>query len=110
MYYWNLAIPYIIAALGCFLLLIAPFTRRFRDAPRWIRSGFLIASPLGLAWSGLGFYLLSHHVGTHTDLSWSRFWFLHCTYLTVGGMALGIFITLVVSPDFYKRHDRGASV
>src|SRR2546430_2148407 len=106
----HYAVPYTLVAIGSVLLSVAPFSRKYRYAPRWIRSGFLIASPLGLAWSGLGFYLLWHHVDTHTDLSWSRFWFLHCTYLTVGGMALGIFITLVISPDFYKRHDRSAGV
>jgi hypothetical protein len=106
----HLAVPYALVGVGSVLLLFAPFSRKYRHAPRWIRSGFLIASPLGFAWSGLGFYLLSHQIGTHTDLSWTRFWLLHCTYLTVGGMGLGILITLVISPEFYRRHDRGANV
>jgi hypothetical protein len=106
----HLAVPYALAGVGSVLLLFAPFTRKYRHAPRWLRAGFLIASPLGLAWSALGFYLLSHRVGTQTDLHWSRFWFLHCTYLTVGGMALGVLITLVISPEFYRRHDSDKSV
>ena len=101
---------YALVAVGSAWLFLASFRRKYRNAPRWFRSGFLIASPLGLAWSALGFYLLSHRVGPHTDLPWPRFWFLHCTYLTVGGMALGIFITLVISPEFYRRHDSDASV
>jgi len=106
----HYAIPYAIVAVGSVLLLIAQFSRRFRRSSLWFRSAFLLGSIAGIAWSALGSYLALHRTGTHTTLSWSRFWFLHCTYLTVGGMGLGMLISLVISPEFYRRSDRSAHV
>jgi amino acid transporter len=101
----HLAIPYVTIGVGSAFIFFAPFSRQYRHAPRWIRSGFFIAAPLGLAWSAIGFYLLSHATGDHTDLRWSRFWALDHLHATLGGMGLGILIILVISPDFYRRHD-----
>ncbi len=99
------AIPDAAIAVGSALCFFAPFRSKYRRAPRWIRSGFFIVAPLGLAWSALGFYLLSHHTGEHTDLSWPRFWALEQLHMTLGRMVLGILILMALSPDLYRRHD-----
>ena len=31
-------------------------------------------------------------------------------HLATGGMGLGILVMLLISPEFYRRHDRGAYV
>jgi hypothetical protein len=100
-------IPCALGVIGSPFLAVAPFSRRYRQAPRWLRSGFLLAAPLVLAWALLGLYLALHETNHHTHLSPATFWFVHCMHLTAGGMGLGILVTLVISPEFYRRHDRG---
>jgi hypothetical protein len=103
-------IPCALGIIASPLFLALPFSRRYRDAPRWLRAGFLLAAPLVLAWGITGVYLAVHETNHHNDLPFTQFWFLHCTHLTVGGMGLGVLITLVISPEFYRRHDRTANV
>jgi len=98
-------IPCALGIIASPLFLALPFSRRYRDAPRWLRAGFLLAAPLVLAWGITGVYLAVHETNHHTDLPFTQFWFLHCTHLTVGGMGLGVLITLVISPEFYRRYD-----
>jgi len=98
-------IPCALGIIASPLFLALPFSRRYRDAPRWLRAGFLLAAPLVLAWGITGVYLAAHETNHHTDLPFTQFWFLHCTHLTVGGMGLGVLITLVISPEFYRRYD-----
>ena len=102
----HYAIPYATVALGSVLLLVAQFSQRFRRASLWFRSAFLLASLFGIVWSTLGFFLLSHQIGEHTDLPWPRFWALQALKSDVGGVALGIFIALVINPEFWRRSVR----
>ncbi len=96
------------SAVGCTLLLMAPFSSRYRRAPRWIRSGFFLAAPLGIIWGVLGIYLAAHQTRGPTDPNWPQFWHIHFVHTSLGGMALGILISLAISPDLYKRWDRVA--
>src|SRR5260370_42426599 len=102
----HYVIPYTIVAAGSVLLLIAQFSRRFRHSSLWFRSAFFLGSLSAIIWSALGFFLLLHHKGGHTDLSWSRFWALHGFKSDFGGVALGIFIALVINPEFWRRSAR----
>ena|ERR1700693_1367665 len=105
----HYAIPYTVVAVGSVLLLFAQFTRRFRHSSLWYRLAFLLSSVAGIAWSTLGFFLLSHQEAGHTTLPWSRFWSLHGLKSDIGGVAVGIFIALVISPEFWKRRARATS-
>jgi hypothetical protein len=96
-------IPYTVIAFGAVLLLLAQFGRRFRAASVWFRAAFFLASCFSIAWSGLGFFLWSHQTGEHTDLPRSQFWALDHLKSYLTGVALGIFIALIISPEFWKR-------
>jgi hypothetical protein len=106
----HYAILYALVTVGSVLLLLAQFSRKFRRSSLWFRWVFLLGCVSGIAWSALGSYLALHRTGGHTTMPWSRFWFLHCTYLTFGGVALGMLVSLVLSPEFYRRVDRRAHV
>ena len=103
-------IPCALGAVGSPLLALAPFSPKYRNAPRWLRTGFLLAAPLVFAWAMTGLYLALHETNHHTYLPFTQFWFVHCTHLTMGGMGLGILLTLFISPEFYRRYDRAANV
>jgi len=92
-----------VIAFGAVLLLLAQFGRRFRAASVWFRVAFFLASCTSIAWSGIGFFLLSHQRGEHTDLSRSQFWAVDHLKSYLIGVALGIFIALIISPEFWKR-------
>jgi len=92
----HYAVPDTIIGIGSILLLFAPRSPQYRGGPRWIRVGFLLAGVCGIGCSALGFYL--HLVALH----WARYWLLHYIHVTLGGMALGILILMILSPDFYR--------
>jgi hypothetical protein len=50
-----------------------------------------------------------HRPSAHVEAA-PIFWTVHCVHLTLGGMGLGILISLAISPEFYRRHDREAYV
>jgi len=103
-------IPCALGIIASPLFVALPFSGRYRHAPRWFRSGFFLAAPFIFAWALTGLYLALHETNHHTHLPFTQFWFLHCTHLTVGGMGLGVLLMLVISPEFYRRHDRAANV
>jgi hypothetical protein len=105
-WYWRSGMSYWIVVGGSVFLLIAQLSPRFRHASLWYRIGYLAASLLGILWSGLGFYLLSHQAGSHTDLPWPRYWMLYSVKSDVGGLALGIFIALATNPESWRRSAR----
>jgi peptidoglycan biosynthesis protein MviN/MurJ (putative lipid II flippase) len=105
----HYAILIAIVAVGSVVLLFRQLSRRFRHSSLWFRSAFLLASLFGITWSALGFLLLSHQKAGHTDLLWPRFWTLHCLFLIVGGVALGVLIALIISPEFWRRSGQTAS-
>jgi len=107
---FNEIIPCALGAIASPLLVMAAFSRKYRNAPRWLRSGFLVAAPFIFAWALTGLYLALHETNHHTDLPFTQFWFVHCIHLTVGGMGLGILLILVISPEFYRRHDRAFNI
>jgi hypothetical protein len=105
-WYWRIGMSYWIVVVGSVLLLIAQFRPRFRRASFWFRSGYLAASLLAISWSALGFFLLSHQRGAHTDLPWPRYWSLYSLKSNLGGVVLGIFIALVTNPESWRRSAR----
>jgi hypothetical protein len=101
--YLHYAIPYTIVGVGSVLLLLAQLGPRFRAGSLWFRVAFLLASLSGITWSALGFFLLSHHAAGRTDLPWARFWALDHLKSDIAGVTLGIFIALLISPEFWRR-------
>ena len=75
-WYWRYGISYAIVAVGSVALALAAFFSKYRAASLWLRCGLFLIGPVGVAWSGLGFYLLRHQKDGRTLLSWPRFWVL----------------------------------
>ena len=98
-------IPYAIGLVGAVILLVFPFSS-YRAASWWLRSLFLLASPALIAWAGLGFFLLSQEQARRSGLSSARLWSLSHLKSELGGVALGLLIALVISPEFWKRRRR----
>ena len=65
-----------------------------------MRTAFLIAAPLGMVWSTLGFYI---HLVT---LRWAVFSALEYIHAVLAGMMFGILLLVVLTPDVYRRYDR----
>ena len=101
----HYVIPYTIGVVGAVILLFFPFSL-YRYASWRLRFLFLLASPALLAWAGLGFFLLSHEQAHHSDLSYAKLWSLSHLKSDLGGVALGLLIALVISPEFRKRPRR----
>jgi hypothetical protein len=99
-WYWRYGISYVIVAAGSLTLAMAPFLSKYRSASFWLRSGLFIIGPVGIAWSGLGFYLLRHQKDGRTLLSWSQFWALDQFKSNLSGLAVGMLLCLVLSPEF----------
>jgi len=94
----HYAIPLTVVGIGCLILFTAPFHGRTRHAPRSVRTVFLLAGPIGVAWSAIGFYLLLHPADRKTHISLVLD---HIKY-NLAGMLLGIFLTLLLNPEFYR--------
>lgn len=101
--YLNKAILLAFVTIGSALGLIAPFTRKYRDASLWLRSVWFAGSIFLLTWSILGLFLLSHEKGGHSDLGWPRFLIIDHAKSDIGGIGAGILLALVTSPEFRKR-------
>jgi hypothetical protein len=101
-------IPCTIGVVGSGLLLVAPFSRKYRDASRWLHSVFFLASPVVFGWGALGVFLSLHRHGQRSDLSWPRFWFLDHLHSNLAGFGLGLLIALLMNPEFWQRSPRSA--
>jgi hypothetical protein len=99
-WYWRYGISYLIVAIGSVALALAAFFSKFRAASFWLRCGLFLTGPIGIAWSGLGFYLLRHQKDGRTLLSWPRFWALDHMKSNLSGLAVGMLLCLVLSPEF----------
>jgi membrane associated rhomboid family serine protease len=100
-----LVICYTLGALGPLLLLF--MTLRYRDSSRWIRSVFVAWALISIAWGALGFIRLfySAHLTGQGRVNLDH-WKTH-----MAGIALGLLISALLSPDFWKvsRHYRSYS-
>jgi hypothetical protein len=92
------AIPLAIVAFGCLALFVTQLIVRTRHSARSIRMIFLLAAPLGIAWSGIGFYLLNQQ--NHDA---HRYFVLDHIKYNLAGSLFGIFAVLLLSPEFYRR-------
>ena len=95
----GFAALYAIAAILGGLIMITPFVRRFRNASLWLRLGLFVSGPLAIAWSTLGFYLRLHEASGKTSLPWSRFWALEHMKANIAGLAVGVLVCLLLSPE-----------
>ena len=96
------AIPKAIVAIGSALVLFAPFSRKYRDASLWLRSAFIIASLLFLAWSTLGLFLLSHQSDDRSESRRQRFGTLYDIKSDVGAVGAGFLLAVGTSPEFRR--------
>jgi hypothetical protein len=95
-------ICYVLGALGPFLLLYMAL--RYRESSRWIRSLFFTLAIVGIAWAALGFIRLCYSAHFSRQARWSLdHWKTH-----IAGIAVGLLISAVLSPDFWQlsRHYR----
>jgi hypothetical protein len=99
-WYWHYGISYVIVAVGSVVIALAPFLSKYRTASFWLRCGLFLAGPVGIAWSGLGFYLLRNQRDGRTVLSWPRFWALDHMKSNLAGLAIGMLLCLTLSPEF----------
>ena len=99
-WYRHYGISYVIVAIGAALLALAPFLSKYRNASLWLRCGLFLIGPVGIAWSALGFYLLRHQKDGRTLLSWPQFWAFDHMKSNVSGLAVGMLLCLMLSPEF----------
>jgi hypothetical protein len=100
-------ICYVLVLIGSLVLASFPFFSRFREASLWLRIGLFLQAPIGITWSTLGFYLLLHDVGGKTTLAWSRFWALANLKSNIAGVAVGMLVSLMLSPEALRlRHKK----
>lgn len=99
-WYWHYGLSYIIVAVGAVVLALAPFLSKYRNASLWLRSGLFLIGPVAIAWSALGLYLLRHQKDGRTLLSWPRFWALDHLKSNLAGLAVGMLLCLILSPEF----------
>jgi hypothetical protein len=92
-------ICYMLVMIASLVLAGFPFFSRFREASLWLRIGLFLQAPLGVTLSALGFYLLLHDVGGKTTLAWSRFWALANLKSNIAGLAVGMLVCLMLSPE-----------
>ena len=85
----------VMVILAIFLSLI-PLTGQYRSSSLWVRAVTLILAINSLIWSALGFTLIfySAHLTAHARSS-----LLQCKWLCTG-IALGLLISLLLSPEF----------
>jgi membrane associated rhomboid family serine protease len=78
------------------VFLFLTFAPKNRHASRWLRSITVILAVLGPIWSGLGFLLLfySEHF-TRNTRDYLFQWKSH-----LSGIAMGLLISLILSPEF----------
>jgi len=80
------------------------FAPKYRSASSWIRSVHFVLGIIGLVWSALGFLLVfySSHFTRQTRFSLSH-WKSH-----IGGIAVGLLISLVLSSEFRQLARRSS--
>jgi hypothetical protein len=94
-------------SIGAILLFIAAFSKHYRRAPLHVRLLLLIIGPVGVAWSVLGMYLISHTTAQdHITLSRAQFWILSHIQSDLGGFGVGLLVALAINPEFYRRRHR----
>ena len=95
----DFAMP--ILSLAFLFLAFAP---KYRRRSAWLRSVSLILGINGLVWSALAFTLLLYasHLTRHVRISLDL-WMSH-----LGGIGLGLLISLILSPDFREMARRSS--
>jgi hypothetical protein len=106
----HYAIPYGLVLAGSLFFAITPFTLRYRSTSLWLRLGLFLTAPIAMAWSVIGFYLLLHRIGGKTSLPWSQFWLLDHMKSNLAGLAIGMLLCLMLSPEARSLGRRKSSV
>ena len=89
-----------LGAVGSAALLFAPFTRKYRDASRWLRSVWFAGSLLILAWS-----VLSLVCFFSPFTCWQHSW-ISGHISGIWGVGAGMLLAVVSSPEFRQRSAR----
>jgi len=99
---WHEVVPQVVVAAGSIFFVIAPFLRRYRAISWWMRSVFFALALSGIAWSGIGFWLLLHS----TQLTRQARWTVFHGKGTLGGIFFGLLTSLFLSPEFWRLRRR----
>lgn len=92
-----------ITSVGAVLVFLMPFCAGGPSAPRWVRIALWLAGPIVLIWSLLNLFQ-SLPIAQHFSATTSRFF----DYVRpmFSGMALGIFLLLILSGELAKLSRR----
>jgi hypothetical protein len=98
-----------IVAVASISMIVAAFVGRTRTAAWTIRLPMILFGFVGILWSIIGMYLYSHdRDASHTLLPWAQYWALSHIKSSLGGVAVGILVTLLMNRDFYRRKPAAA--
>jgi hypothetical protein len=98
----NDVIPYSFGLIGSFVLVVCPFTPKYRHAPISIRLLWFLAAPFMFGWSAIGFFLAFHKNGTHTNLSWQQFWVLDHLKAHFAGACVALLLAFMINPEYWQ--------
>jgi hypothetical protein len=99
---WHEVVPHAVVAAASIVFAIAPFLPRYRAISLWMRLVFFALALTGIAWSGMGFWLLLHSTQlTRQDRST-----IFYGKTTLGGIFLGLLTSLFFSPEFWRLRRR----
>src|SRR5690348_15381042 len=90
--------PYAIVAAGSLFFAAAPFLPRYRAISWWMRSVFFAVALSGIAWSGIGFWIIFHSMVLSRQTRWR---FDHGK-AAVGGIFFGLIVSLLLNPEFWR--------
>jgi len=92
------AILLAVVGTGCLVLFATQLYPRTRHPDTPLRTALILLGPLGVAWSGIGFYLLNQPAhNTH------QYFVLDHIKYNLAGALLGVLATVILNPEFYRR-------
>jgi hypothetical protein len=100
---WHEVVPDAVVAAASIFFAIAPLLPRYRAISLWMRLVFFALALTGIAWSGIGFWLLLHS----TQLTRQGRSTIFYGKATLAGMFTGLLISLFFSPEFWSLRRRG---
>src|SRR5205823_8947649 len=70
---WHDFVPHAVVAVASIFFAVAPFLPRYRAISWWMRGVFFALALSGIAWSGIGFWLLLHSTQLTRQARWTVF-------------------------------------
>jgi len=99
---WHAFVMHAVVAVASIFFAVAPFLPRYRAISWWMRGVFFALALSGIAWSGIGFWLLLHS----TQLTRQARWTVFHGKATLGGIFFGLLTSLFLSPEFWRLRRR----